>query len=583
MAGEFKQGSIKEKIYKKFLESTIKTIREDKNASQYGQFDSIGNFVVNEAGEELLRKMRQSCWDITDAVGDVFEYEDSDTFEEGAMLLYQDSSAQLHRIPITKLSSMVGQLAVERQTSPAEQTEIYSVDGHSLMFDGQHLTIDDIPVKCQIAEIAMHLSPESEDWKEIERMATVSKREAVEEAVGRMRGNYLSKKEEDVAEKTIKFLEGIQIGNFGAVFKQDSDGTTYLETDRLYVRLKAYFEELVVRKWQGASGNRVASNASCQFTKVYSIFGEDGTVVGYKCLFKKSDGDDAVDNDFEVGDLAFSKKTNSHGTRTYWRRVIEKDDNSDEQSHYIVLSNAPSEFLPGSAIPNAGDAVVQLGNDTDTTRQAAIIEYVNGDDSPAYKVYQNINTFSLEDCEQISLGYDSATQQAYLRVFGEAYIGARDKSSYMQYKNGMLEIKGIIKNSVIDDKNTTLADAMSSITGMAKQAEETAKRAEEKSLEAAANVGSSIIVSIFSDKGNIMNNGDGDITLTAFVYDNSDDITDQFGKSHFSWTRTSMDPENDKIWNQAHEGVGNVITVTKADIIRRCLFDCFVNTLNYKS
>ncbi|MGN1173240.1 MAG: hypothetical protein ACI4SO_05590, partial [Muribaculaceae bacterium] len=86
-----------------------------------------------------------------------------------------------------------------------------------------------------------------------------------------------------------------------------------------------------------------------------------------------------------------------------------------------------------------------------------------------------------------------------------------------------------------------------------------------------------ISVKIFSDRGNIIHNGQGELTLTAHVYSGTDDITDRITEWDFSWERRSDDSEGDAVWNRRHAHCGNVITVTKDDITVRAVFDCIVN------
>lgn len=58
-------------------------------------------------------------------------------------------------------------------------------------------------------------------------------------------------------------------------------------------------------------------------------------------------------------------------------------------------------------------------------------------------MYQGINDFTLVGKEVIGFDYDKATGKARMRVYGDAYIGAKDRSSYVEYRqdNGV-NIKG---------------------------------------------------------------------------------------------------------------------------------------------
>lgn len=86
-----------------------------------------------------------------------------------------------------------------------------------------------------------------------------------------------------------------------------------------------------------------------------------------------------------------------------------------------------------------------------------------------------------------------------------------------------------------------------------------------------------ITVQIITDKGNVILNGEGQRTLTAYVFRRSEDITAQIAQSYFSWERTSADTTGDRIWNRLHKGIGNVCTVTEQDITRSAQFTCVVD------
>ena len=245
----------------------------------------------------------------------------------------------------------------------------------------------------------------------------------------------------------------------GGVFRKEEDGKTYLEADRLYVRMKAYFDTVEIRRFLHSNGNRIASGAGAKCVRVEYI-GADGGVVDdaqdavlFRCYFRGSDGDDEVTNDFVVGDQAYCHVTNGSTQALqqhhYWRLIVGRNENgvlTDDGEHWIDLSNRETETLTidgtpythagcqsGSDIPVAQDDIIQLGNISDTTRQGAIIEFVSGADAPSYQIFQGIDDFSLTGKNYVGLGYSSQTGRAYMNVYGDAYIGDRNGSTYMQY------------------------------------------------------------------------------------------------------------------------------------------------------
>ena len=111
-------------------------------------------------------------------------------------------------------------------------------------------------------------------------------------------------------------------------------------------------------------------------------------------------------------------------------------------SDYIDLSKTNVD--KDSDVPAVGDDIIGFGHLTDITRQAAIILSSVNETSPSITFYQGINTFSLAGKEVIGLGFDKSTGHAYINVYGDAYIGAKDESTYIRYtQKGGVDIKGM--------------------------------------------------------------------------------------------------------------------------------------------
>lgn len=83
-------------------------------------------------------------------------------------------------------------------------------------------------------------------------------------------------------------------------------------------------------------------------------------------------------------------------------------------------------------------------------------------------------------------------------------------------------------------------------------------------------------VQILTSNGNTFKNGIGTTTLTAHVYRGGIEITDQLFAKDFDWIKTSSNPDTDRIFNQAHVGWGNVLSITSEDIWNMAQFDCKV-------
>ena len=269
---------------------------------------------------------------------------------------------------------------------------------------------------------------------------------------------YLRKDVDDVARGLIDSLKGFQVGadfvsglfGEGGIFRKEADGTTYIETDRLYVRLKAYFDEIEVKKYTHSGGNRIASKTGIKTVKVEYYNANDEIVddasqaAYYRCYFRLTDDDgNTITNDWVVGDLARSQEF-KQGTNGYWRAVVGVGTTPDSDGlGYIDLSK--TDCLSGSDVPQEQDDIIQLGNKTNADRQGAIIEYSSGANAPSYQIYQNINSYDLTGKNVIALGYDSSTDKAYMNVYGDAFIG-NVNGSYLQYNSttGALTIKATI-------------------------------------------------------------------------------------------------------------------------------------------
>lgn len=246
---------------------------------------------------------------------------------------------------------------------------------------------------------------------------------------------FLRKDQPDQTNYLIRFLGGLISDNIesqdfasgpfgtGFVVKRDpKTGKSYIETDELYVRLKAYFETLEIKHLSHVGGRIVASPAGMECVRVELVSaeyetlydsagspitdseGEEVTVptIGgeqaYRCYFKQTDGEKEIVNEFAVDDLAQCREFNvkegtSHqvSNQYYWRRIIGVGED------YIDLSITDCD--PGSMEPKAGDTIVAIGNKTDESRQHVVFLSSYDNDAPCIKLYSGINSYSMLDKE----------------------------------------------------------------------------------------------------------------------------------------------------------------------------------------
>lgn len=251
---------------------------------------------------------------------------------------------------------------------------------------------------------------------------------------------FLSKTKQDVAQKLIRFWEGIAFGEqsdsnvlgissdgiatlkevVSAAFRSGALGSgfklgnysdsedSYLEVDHLLVRKAAEFVKLVIRELQSVGGEIVLSPASMKISKV--DFLKKGTLLPeygptplrydvYRCSFLTKRGDEEITNPFAINDLVRCQTFNiKEGTtanaknKYYWRRVLLVG------TDYIdILALSGGNY--GDSQPEVGDELVQMGNTTDVARQSVLYLSAYGSDSPSIKLYKGVNDYTLDGKE----------------------------------------------------------------------------------------------------------------------------------------------------------------------------------------
>lgn len=286
----------------------------------------------------------------------------------------------------------------------------------------------------------------------------------------RSRNEFISKRNPDIANELITFLKGLLVGKNGSGWTVLEDGTTQAVVDRLYVKIKAVFDELEVKKKTHVGGEQILSPAGMKCVRVEELD------ESYRCFFLSEVDGITINNEFTVGTLALSQEFNikegtSHNVsnRYYWREV------TGVGSDYIDLSKTNVD--KDSDVPAVGDDIIGFGHLTDITRQAAIILSSVNETSPSITFYQGINTFSLAGKEVIGLGFDKSTGHAYINVYGDAYIGAKDESTYIRYtQKGGVDIKGMfhIEQGSTGWKNMEgLPDEIQAAADLAQKAQDT--------------------------------------------------------------------------------------------------------------
>lgn len=250
---------------------------------------------------------------------------------------------------------------------------------------------------------------------------------------------FISKINNDTANGLITFLKGLLIGKNGSGITVLENGMSQAVVDYLYVKVKAVFDELEVKKKTYVGGEQVISHAGMKCNRVDEL---DDV---YRCYFKEEEDGIEIENQFTPGSLAIAQECNiktgiSHhvGNRYYWRLVTAVGEN------YIDLSKTVCDPNVENDVPVAGDDIVGLGHKTDITRQAAIILSSVNEVSPSIIMYQGINDFTLTGKDVISFDFDKSTGKSRMKVYGDTYIGDRDRTTYMEYTQDKgVDIKGM--------------------------------------------------------------------------------------------------------------------------------------------
>ena len=288
----------------------------------------------------------------------------------------------------------------------------------------------------------------------------------------------LNKTKDDTAKGTItwekiqKFVSGLLVN--GGSWTPDTEGRSHLITDYLEVRMKAIFEELVIKKTSTIGGKEIISPAGgvvAHKVETVTVTYNEVSQKAYRCYFLAEQDGDEVDNDFAVNDQVRSESFNVRkgtyhkvGNHFYWRLVIGRNEDPVElegkKYHYIDLSD--TDCATASDVPAKGDVLSQCGNRTDVERQNCLIFSAVDTYSPSVSLYHGINSYSFANREYVEYGVNKQTNKAFFNVYGDMYVGDRptkengyEGSSYIKYDSAakQVSVKGKISaKSTVDGK-----------------------------------------------------------------------------------------------------------------------------------
>lgn len=290
--------------------------------------------------------------------------------------------------------------------------------------------------------------------------------------------SFLHKDKEDKALSLISFMRGLLVGYFstlsGGSWTPDTEGRSHLITDYLEVRMKAIFEELVIKKTSTIGGKEIISPAggvAAYKVDEVTVTYKEVSQKAYRCYFLAEQDGDEVDNDFAVNDQVRSESFNvrkgtyhKDGNHFYWRLVIGRDEDPVElegkKYHYIDLSD--TDCATASDVPAKGDVLNQCGNRTDVERQNCLIFSAVDTYSPSISLYHGINSYSFANREYVEYGVNKQNNKAFFNVYGDMYVGDRptkengyEGSSYIRYDSStkQMSVKAKISaKSTVDGK-----------------------------------------------------------------------------------------------------------------------------------
>lgn len=271
-----------------------------------------------------------------------------------------------------------------------------------------------------------------------------------------VRKEFLSRTKDDRSAGKVASDVGFEVGDFVAgasgakAWLDEVTGLTSAEVDKLYVRVRAYFEVLSVIEAEVLAGKQyITPGGGVRCARV------EETAGGWRCYFLTEQDGEKTEGKFIVGDMAISEMFNAKaGTANkvsnhrYWRKVlaVSNDAYTDDAGNrygYIELSRDDCEA--GSDEPKGGDEICQLGHESRRDRQTAMVFSTVDSDSPCIKLYTGINTYSLAGRDIVAYGYNAETGRAYFRCYGDCYMGAPDGSSSIEYDSIK---RGFILNNV---------------------------------------------------------------------------------------------------------------------------------------
>lgn len=302
----------------------------------------------------------------------------------------------------------------------------------------------------------------------------------------------------------VKFYKNLEVNG-----KSDFTGditANNIKVDNLTVNKLAHFFQLVIDEVKSSQGQIIISNAHAKIDYVekegpetmlwWRAEGEHFSDLPYFINNEFQEGDQILCQSFNRGqytyDSSSGKFAGEYKNKYYWvtvrqvltnvARTVPNIDGTPGEVHAYncVIINNDDTVSPkdGEFLPEIGDEIVQLGNRSDTTRQAAIIisayynAYLDKEiKAPAIVQYDGINDFDLKShrLNVISKGLNRFLGSC-LTPDGEDYVTssilqqtsqdilAQVGKTYIKIEDGK-----VIINAAVDEKTGEIRDDIDSI------------------------------------------------------------------------------------------------------------------------
>lgn len=416
-----------------------------------------------------------------------------------------------------------------------------------------------------------------------------------------------------------KTFDDVLQRGFGLV--RDAQGRYTLSVHDLMVWGKAMFTELEIRRLSSVGGNVYLSGASGRIQHVAPLYASDGAAVsGWKCWLLADDGTTATQNGFVRYDQAkcqtFNIEAGVHegvGNRYYWRlvadastaneQITDSDGNvlyDGKRFAWVVLSATDCENPETNDAPAEGDVIVldghrqfakgdeqgrdkyndkgrtnvmmlqTTGSDTGATPNivalTGITDYRHSTDENKYS-----NTVFILSPEEVVF---VSTRMKWISASGDNIVMVNFRGPWEEdtayYYYDQVSHGNALWTCIVADGKYTMEEPTDTSTVWRKEL--TGGIPGEKGDKGEDGV--AYILQVTSDRGTVLVNGSGTLTLTGTLYRNGEDITSTIASSYWSWYRVSADTADDAVWGRLHEGKGNTCVITSEDVSRVAQFGC---------